>query len=86
MNAIDARTILSLNDQRNRAEAGQREALLAQAEMEHELRALRHMKREITDCLLDRRTSKPGNCHHTIGKIARIIRNAQPASRHDGCR
>lgn len=84
MNGIDARTILSLNDQRDQAEADKRQALLELAEMKHELTLLRHMKREILVCLLDRRlpmNRRPGSsasCQHTIGRIARIIRNARP--------
>lgn len=85
MDGSTARTILSLNDQRDRLETEKRQALLAQAEMEHELRILRAMKREITDCLRDRRIigpnrNTPKDCHHTIGQIARIVRNAQAAS------
>jgi len=82
MDGNTARTILSLNDQRDKAEAGRREALLELAEMQHELRILRHMKREILVCLLDRRVAmhkRPGSsasCQHTVSKIARIVRNA----------
>lgn len=84
MNGIDARTVISLSDKRNQAEADKRQALLELAEMEHELTLLRHMKREILVCLLDRRlppSKRPGasaSCQHTIGRIARIVRNAHP--------
>jgi hypothetical protein len=50
--------------------------------MKHELQILRHMKREILVCLLDRRLphyqrdgSSP-SCHHTVSRIARIVRSA----------
>lgn len=82
MNGIDARTILSLDERREKAEASKRQALLELAEMKHELRILRHMKREILVCLLDRRLphyqrdgSSP-SCHHTVSRIARIVRSA----------
>lgn len=81
MNGIDARTILSLDERREKGEASKREALLELAEMKHELRILRHMKREILVCLLDRRLpmyKRPGSavsCHHTISRIARIVRS-----------
>ena len=82
MDGNTARTILSLNDQRDKAEASKREALLELAEMKHELQFLRHMKREILVCLLDRRLphyqrdgSSP-SCHHTVSRIARIVRSA----------
>lgn len=58
MDGNTARTILSLNDQRDKAEASKRQALLELAEMKHELQVLRHMKREILVCLLDRRDRK----------------------------
>ncbi|AOY88611.1 hypothetical protein BKP64_10775 [Marinobacter salinus] len=82
MNGIDARTILSLNDQRDKAEASKREALLELAEMKHELQMLRHMKREILVCLLDRRLpmhkrhGSSASCQHTVSRIARIVRSA----------
>ena len=82
MNGADARTILSLDERRAKAEAGRQEALLELAEMKHELQLLRNMKREILACLLDRRLpigqhpESSASCHHTIGQIARIIRNA----------
>lgn len=85
MKAIDARTILSLSDQRDQAEKDKRDALLELAEMKHELQMLRHMKREILVCLLDRRQpigQNPGSdrsCRTTISQIARIIRNARTA-------
>lgn len=84
MNGIDARTVISLSDKRNQAEADKRQALLELAEMKHELTLLRHMKREILVRLLDRRlplSKRPGasaSCQHTIGRIARIVRNAHP--------
>lgn len=82
MNGLDARTVISLSDKRNQAEADKRQALLELAEMKHELTLLRHMKREILVCLLDRRlplSKRPeasASCQHTIGRIARIVRNA----------
>lgn len=84
MDGSTARTILSLNDHRDRLEADKQQALLELAEMKHELTLLRHMKREILVCLLDRRlplSKRPGasaSCQHTIGRIARIVRNAHP--------
>lgn len=84
MNGIDARTVISLSDKRDQAEADKRQALLELAEMKHELTLLRHMKREILVCLLDRRlpmSKRPGasaSCRHTVSKIARIVRNAHP--------
>ena len=86
MKEIDARTILSLNDKRNEAEAGKREALLELAEMKHELNVLRTMKREVLVCLLDHRlpvNNRPGSsasCQHTVSKIAGIVRNAHAGS------
>lgn len=82
MDGNTARTILSLNDQRDKAEASKREALLELAEMKHELQILRHMKREILVCLLDRRMpmhkqpDSAASCRHTVSRIARIVRSA----------
>lgn len=82
MDGSTARTIISLNDQRDKAEASKREALLELAEMKHELRILRHMKREILVCLLDRRMpmhkrpDSADSCRHTVSRIARIVRRA----------
>lgn len=50
-----ARTILHLQDQRDEAEAAKRQTLLQLAEMKHELQMLRHMKREIVNCLTSRK-------------------------------
>ena len=82
MDGSTARTILSLNDQRDRAEKEKHEALLAQAEMSHELNMLRHMRHQIIVCLLDRRKDRgtEQSARHTVSKIARIVRNAPSAS------
>lgn len=83
MDGSTARTILSLNDQRDRLEAEKRQALLAQAEMAHELNMLRHMRREILSTLLERRKDRgtDKSARHTVSKIARIIRNGHPDQR-----
>ena len=86
MDGSTARTILSLNDQRDRLEAEKRQALLAQAEMTHELNMLRHMRRQIVGTLLERRKDRgtDKSARHTVSKIARIIRNAHPDQRAAG--
>ena len=77
MDGSTARTICSLNDQRARLEQEKRQALLAQAEMAHELALLRNMRSEIIGCLLERRRNHKAetSVRHTVGRIARIIRN-----------
>lgn len=77
MDTVTARTILNLNAQRNRLEAEKQQALLSQAEMEHELRMLRHMRQEILDCLLEPRKNRKTEqgARHTVARVARILRN-----------
>lgn len=77
MDQSTARTILNLNAQRNRLEEEKRQALLAQAEMEHELRMLRHMRRQILDCVLEPRKNRKTEqfARHTVARVARILRN-----------
>ncbi|MCK7542927.1 hypothetical protein MLC59_01920 [Marinobacter bryozoorum] len=77
MDQSAARTILTLNAQRNRLEDEKRQALLAQAEMEHELRMLRHMRQEILYCLLEPRKNRKTEqgARHTVARVARILRN-----------
>jgi len=70
-----ARTIRFLQDDRQRLELEKRLALLGQAELQHELNMLRHMRYQITGCLLDRRTN--GNADHALAQIARVIRNSR---------
>ena len=80
MDGAAAETIIKLNDQRNRLEAEKRQALLAQAEMQHELNMLRHMRYQIAGCLLDRRSN--GNTAHTLAKVSRIIINSRTENAH----
>jgi len=75
MDGSTARTILSLNDERDRLMREKYQALLAQAEMKHELNMLRDMRYQITGCLLDGRSNK--NARHTVAKVHRIIRNTR---------
>jgi len=75
-----ARTIRFLQDDRQRIEGEKRAALLRVAELEHELNMLRHMRYEITGCLLDRRTN--GSRAHTLAKVSRIIINSRTENRH----
>lgn len=86
MNDSTARTILSLDERRIRAEQEKRSALLELAEMNHELNMLRHMRLQIVDCLLERKrghgTDK--NARHTVSKIARIIRSGHGEHRTVG--
>lgn len=79
MDGNTARTILSLNDQRDRLQEEKRQALLAQAEMTHELNMLRHMRSQIVGTLLERNRNRgtEKSARHTVSKIARIIRNGQ---------
>jgi len=80
MDGSTARTILSLNAQRNRLEEERQASLRAQAEMEHELKMLRHMRQEIVDCLLEPRADRNtlAGARHTVARVARIIRNTGP--------
>lgn len=75
-----ARTIRFLQDDRQRIETEKRAALLRQAELEHELNMLRHMRYQITGCLLDRRTN--GSADHTLAKVSRVIRNTRTENRN----
>jgi hypothetical protein len=75
-----ARTIRYLQDDRQRIEAEKRAALLRVAELEHELSMLRHMRYQITGCLLDRRTN--GNADHTLAQVSRVIRNTRTENRN----
>lgn len=75
-----ARTIRFLQEDRKRIEAEKRAALLRVAELEHELRMLRHLRYEITGCLLDRRSN--GNTTHTLAKVSRIIINSRMENRN----
>lgn len=77
MEGSTARTILSLNDQRDQLQREKHQVLLEQAEMEHELRMLRHMRQEILDCLLEPRKNRKTEqgARHTVARVARILRN-----------
>lgn len=68
-----ASTILQLQRQRDKAEYEKRQALLDQAEMQHELNMLRAMRSDIASCLTDRRIVSNAN---RINKVARIVRAA----------
>lgn len=68
-----ASTILQLQRQRDKAEYEKRQALLDQAEMQHELNMLRAMRSDIASCLTDRRIVSNAN---RINKVARIVRVA----------
>lgn len=83
MEASIARTILSLNEQRNRLEAEKHQALLAQAEMEHELRMLRSMRQQILGCLLEPRKNRKTEqgARNTVSRVARILRNTNQNSK-----
>lgn len=83
MEASIARTILSLNEQRNRLEAEKHQALLDQAEMEHELRMLRSMRQQILGCLLEPRKNRKTEqgARHTVARVARILRNTNQNSK-----
>lgn len=83
MDGNTARTILSLNDQRNRLESEKKAAVLAQAEMEHELRLLRCMRQQIVDCLLEPRRNRKTEqgARHTVARVARIVRSTATTKR-----
>lgn len=83
MDSSTARTILSLNDQRDQLQREKHLVLLEQAEMEHELRVLRHMRREILDCLLEPRKNRKTEqgARHTVARVARIVRNTDASKR-----
>ena len=70
-----SRTIRYLQEVRQRLEIDKRHSLLRQAELEHELNKYRHMRYQITGCLLDGRSNK--NARHTVAKVHRIIRNTR---------
>ncbi len=76
-------TILSLDAQRRLLQEEKQQILLDQAEMEHELKVLRHMRAEIVGALLERKRNRDSDkgARHTIARVARIIRNTDTSAR-----
>lgn len=86
MDGSAARTIISLDERRSRAEQEKQAAILQLAEMRHELALLRHMRAEIVQCLTDgrapvnRQPESDRTCRHTLSQIMRIVRNGRTSN------